>query len=672
MGNQFNTGYLKKQKIVFIAVSVLIVVLFTALIAARSNKVKQNEQQAAIAEQETAVSGQEQSEQEQSEQASAVEQAAIEQGQEELAAEQPEAEKEQLEAMNDYLEQAGQTVVENQESLARAGLMQAETQQTLSDFSERLSVLEDSLLCVENLIDRHAENLAGQNGEMEKAVSELSADGQETVSQIRALSSSVSSLLSGIKASEAGNSASVSEKLSGLQEALSTAEKNTKEYHDSLTKTINLLQKENADEHKELIQALDDTRKETASILEKGFSGILSQMEQEYGSLMEKMGTLHDQITGTRKDISGLLEFIGKYGEEKQNEVRKAFVNVVASVEQIRADYADACQEISSLIRELGAAQNADHEETLAVLSAMENSMAESSMKNMENITSSMQGMADNLSVSMSGMQGEMAQGFSGINSEMSQLLSEYNIYMTERFDLLENQLFAGRQDSATLADSMREEMAQNFLELENRLEGMFERLDKSIAGYSRLVMDTADRHNAEKKLDLIEQELQQVFQSVSDGKNKLASALLTKGVSIRKDAAFDEICHAILSIHQGNGFSGEEEGTGTETEKSEPEKETEKVTDTDPEKSEPEKEAEKVPASESEAVGESTGTVEGDTEESTGTMEGDTEENTRTVEDNTEECTGIMAEEAGQVDMEESMETETETSGQGNDQHSD
>ncbi len=50
MGNQFNTSYLKKHKIVLIAASVLIIVLFTALIVARSNKVKQNGQETAIAE----------------------------------------------------------------------------------------------------------------------------------------------------------------------------------------------------------------------------------------------------------------------------------------------------------------------------------------------------------------------------------------------------------------------------------------------------------------------------------------------------------------------------------------------------------------------------------------------------------------------------------------------
>lgn len=79
---------------------------------------------------------------------------------------------------------------------------------------------------------------------------------QDTISQVRFLGSSVSSLLSDIKTSGAENFASTSGKLSALQQSLSDAEKSTKEYHGSLTKTISLLQKESGGEHKEIVLAL--------------------------------------------------------------------------------------------------------------------------------------------------------------------------------------------------------------------------------------------------------------------------------------------------------------------------------------------------------------------------------------------------------------------------------
>lgn len=563
MGNQFNTRYLKKHKIAFIAAIVLIVVLFAVLIVARSNKVKQNGQEAAIAEQETAT-GQEQPEQEAAEkQETATEQetAIQEQPEQAVSGEQSKADMEQLAAMDAYLDDADRTVMESQESLARAGLMQAETQQMISDFSERISGMEDSLLCVENLIDRHAGSFADQNGEMAASISELAADGQDTISQIRSLGSSVSSLLSDIKTTGAESFASASEMLSGLQQSLSEAEKSTKKYHDSLTKTINLLQKESGEEHKELVLALDDARKETAGVLEKGFSGLGSQLEQEYGGLMEKMGTLHDQITSTRKDISGLMKMIEESGEERQEEIRKAFATVTASLGQIRADYADARQEISVLIRTLEETENANHAETLAVLSAMESSMAESSLKSLENITASVQGMGENFFATISTMQGEMEQGFSGMGSELSQLLSEYNAAMMEQFDRLDRRLADSGQDNTALTAGMREEMARYFSELENRLAEQSDRLDQNIAECSRLLNEMAGNHDVEDRLEQMYGELQQVFQYVSDGKSRLASALLTKGISIREDASFDEICRAVLDIRQESSAG---DGTGT------------------------------------------------------------------------------------------------------------
>ena len=564
MGNQFNSSYLKKHKIVFIAAAVLIIALFTALIVARSNKVKQNGQEAAIVEQETTAAEPEQPEQETAEkQETAAEQgtAEPEQPEQAVSGEQSEACREQLEAMDTYLAGADQTVMESQESLARAGLMQAETQQMLSDFSGRMSGMEDSLLCVENLIDRHAENLSGQNGEMAAAISELTADGQDTISQLRSLGSSVSSLLSDIKTTGAENFLSASEKLSSLQQSLSEAEKSTREYHDSLTKTINLLQKESGEGYKELVQVLDDARKETAGLLQKGFSGLGSQLEQEYGGLMEKMCTLHDQITSTRKDISGLVKMIEESGEESQEEIRKAFASVSESLGQIRADYADARQEITVLIKTLEETENANHAETLAVLSTMESSMAETSLKSLENITASVQGMGENFSATISSIQGEMEQGFSGMGSELSQLLSEYNTAMMEQFDRLDRKLADSGLDSCALTAGMREEMARYFSELESSLAEQFDRLGQGIAECNRLITEMEGKHDVENRLDQMYREMQQVFQYVSDGKSKLASALLTKGISIRKDASFDEIYRAVLDIRQENSAGG---GTGT------------------------------------------------------------------------------------------------------------
>lgn len=92
-----------------------------------------------------------------------------------------------------------------------------------------------------------------------------------------------------------------------------------------------------------------------------------------------------------------------------------------------------------------------------------------------------------------------------------------------------------------------------NFSLLGNDLMEHFTSVSQRIAV---LHNETSDSSNSIKELietstNAINQKLQSVFQSVSNGKKLLASALLTKGVSVAEDATFAQIAQAILSIPQ-------------------------------------------------------------------------------------------------------------------------
>lgn len=112
MKNQFNNKYPKKHKVFLIALSaIVIVLLFIVLLAARSNKVKQREQEAAKRAQE----------------------------QEMEAQEQLEKDREQLMGVSESLNEIDSTVTTNTEHLAETSLIQMETEKTLTEFSESLS-----------------------------------------------------------------------------------------------------------------------------------------------------------------------------------------------------------------------------------------------------------------------------------------------------------------------------------------------------------------------------------------------------------------------------------------------------------------------------------------------------------------------------------------------------
>lgn len=347
MNKQINMRYLKKHKVFLIAVLLLTVMLIViGMIGIRFSQKKEQEQFS--------------------------------------------TEQEQLNGMATYLDEIDKTVTTNTEHLAEASLLQTDTVQTLTNFSESLTHMEESVQCVENLINKHMEGQEEENSEILLSLSALSESQQELSSQITIASTTISSILSDIKAANKGSFTTAFEKMNGLQEALEEAEKNAEDYYNSLDGLITLLQEENKAGHRELLENLSVTKADITALLNNGFSGMRLQMEQDFTALMEQMNFLHKQITGTRDSIIGLLELIQEKDADRQAEIREAFTAIGISLGQIKEDYTNAHMEISSLIQKLKETEDANHAETLSVLTVMENSMAESSIENLTQIKNEM------------------------------------------------------------------------------------------------------------------------------------------------------------------------------------------------------------------------------------------------------------------------------------------
>ena len=490
MKEQINIRYLKKHKVPIITVAaLLIVLLFVAIFAARTNKVRQGEQEAALKAQEQAVEGQG----------------------------QPLGDKEQLTDASEYLKEIDATITTNTERLAEASLLQNETEKTLAGFSESLLKMEESLTCIENLVSRQAEKQAGENNEILMSITALSDSQKEIRSQITDASTSITSILADMKAGNEGSFTSAFEKLKGLQDTLTEVGKNAEGYYKDLDSLITLLQKENQEGHKELTDALLAAKGEIAALMDNGFASMQLQMEQDLTALMEQMGSLHKQIIGTEGSITTLLRLMEENDVDRQEEIREAFDAVGVSLGQIKEGYTNAHAEISGLIQKLEETENSNHEETLSVLTVMESNMAENSIENLTHITNSLHDMEESFSASISNMQGEMTQNFSSLSEEMTQNMSEYNSSVTDMFNRLDTNITNHYQDLSTTVNNY----------------------------------DKGQQESLGNLLGFLEEKLEQVFQYVSDGKRKLASALLTKGVTVREDATFEEIYQAILAIPQ-------------------------------------------------------------------------------------------------------------------------
>lgn len=483
MKKKINMKYLKRYRVPLTALlSITVALIFIALFAARSDRMEQRKREAA-----------------------------------QKAQSQMEEDKKQLNDMAEYLDGIGQTVTENQENLAEASILQTEAEQTLTEVSKNLLQMEESIVCVENLINRQTEKQTEQNSEILLSITALSESQQEVKSQITALDASVSSALSDIRAENKKDFTSAFEKINALQESLQEAEESTREYYSSLENMVLLLQEEGKEEHRELAEALAGAKEEISILLNNGFSDIHVQVEQDFTALMERLGNLHDRVDAAESSVTSLLQSMEENGEDRQEEIREEFSSVALLLEQIKEDYVDAHAEIGSLIRRLEEEGNSNHAEMLSALTAMENNMSENSMENLTLLTESLRGMEEKFTSSIDSMQSEMTQKLSSLNSEMTQNMSEYNSSISEMFN-----------------------------RLEENITNQYQNLSNTVNNYDR-----GQQESIGNLVDALEQKLQQVFQFVSNGKRKAASALLTKGVSIKEDATFDEICNGILSVPQ-------------------------------------------------------------------------------------------------------------------------
>ena len=426
-------------------------------------------------------------------------------------------EQEQLTDMTVYLDEIAEIVDTNREHLAEAALSQSEATQTLTELSEALTVLEKDLTRIESQIERQKESQITENSKVTAALTELSENQTKIQEQIAATNTAITAILSNLREENGSLFSTAFEKLETLQADFSKMQEDTKSYYDSLTGLITLLQEENDTQYKELTETLLAAQEELSTLIENRFASLQLQLDEDFSALMERLDALHEQITAAETSITDLLLLIEGNNEERQEEIRTAFVNINTAMEQIRADYSNAHMQIQQLIQKLQETEDANHKETLSALTTMESNMTESSLENLNRITNSLQTMEDNFSSSMNKMQNEFSQSFSNLNTDIDKNLSQYNSSMTEQLN-----------------------------QLSTNITNQYQNLTTTINNY-----DSNQQESFNNLISYINQKLQQVFQYVSSGKKKLASALLTKGVSIREDATFEEIYQAILSISQ-------------------------------------------------------------------------------------------------------------------------
>ena len=426
-------------------------------------------------------------------------------------------EQKRLSDMSSYLNEVDEIVTSNTEKLEEITLSSTSTGDTLNSLEENLLLLNESISVIEANITKYMKTASTENEAIITALSSLSDSQQEIKEQITNVSQSITSNVEELRTAGEQNFSKTSEKLNELDKSLEELDKNTESYYKDITDLIAAMQTENQTEHKELLNALIASSDNISSLINEKSHSLQLKMDEDFSILLEKHNILHEQIIQTKANITNLLSLMEENAASRQQEIKAAFTSIATSLEAIKNDYTEAHTEIQNLITKLQETEIANHEETLSTLTMLENNMEENAIQNLTHITNSLQTLEERFDTSISSMQTEMSQNFHTLNTEFMNNLSQQSNSITEQFNQLNNNVVNHYESLSTTINNNESNQQSSLEDFKNML------ISK----------------------------LNEVFTYVSNGKKNLVSALLTKNISIKEDASFEEIKQAILSIPQ-------------------------------------------------------------------------------------------------------------------------
>lgn len=323
--------------------------------------------------------------------------------------------------------------------------------------------------------------------------------------------------------------------------------------HKNISKLIGELKQENNQKNEELaldlqekqdelLQVLDTMDEEWTIAVDSAFTNMNIHITETEGKLTQEIDTginslltnlkrVHTDISNTQTEIKAVLQNMEKSNAENMTEIISRFTDINNKLVEIKTDIDNTHEEIKSLIDSLQVTTEENQEELLTVLTSMDSSFTEQNNQKYELLISSLRTQTDTVQ-----------KWFEGLNTSV-----------TSNFEDLTNTVGSIGGSIEQSSNINKEELLNNFNQSFTNLSGSVDNISQSLSdGKDEILSRIADLElKSTDNYNKISHDLQSVFQSASNGKQLLASALLAKSMNIAKDATFQEFYDAILAIDQ-------------------------------------------------------------------------------------------------------------------------
>lgn len=405
----------------------------------------------------------------------------------------------------------------------------------------------------------------------------------------------------GYSVQRAGKTESIS--LEEMQNSVSSALKGEME---SAATSLEQLNQNIADNQKKLDEVNAQLAQREESLLQvetiqhrleenaSGMTGKVTDLEKtthtKVNEIRTDMESIHTDVTKTLEEISRIMQEMDAQKKQDNTDHKESITEInrinesVQSVNQTVSKLEDrlntSYENLKNLVQEVRTTEEKNRElwtqeqtqlteQQKQLLKEVEESrqetirslvLVESNLKNMlesdmvqitaafGSLTAELQTRVQELSALLENRMNRVDQNLSGLDKNVTGLGN--NI-----FGLNEN--VNGLNENVDGVGKNVESLFTRIGELDNGMQTNLTTLQQTFAKQFGDLNVSAGQNTEELKSYLeelnngLKQDMNQVFTSVSNGKKKLASALLTKGVSTNEDATFAQLTEAILNIDQ-------------------------------------------------------------------------------------------------------------------------
>lgn len=405
----------------------------------------------------------------------------------------------------------------------------------------------------------------------------------------------------GYSVQRAGKTESIS--LEEMQNSVSSALKGEME---SAATSLEQLNQNIADNQKKLDEVNAQLAQREESLLQvetiqhrleenaSGMTGKVTDLEKtthtKVNEIRTDMESIHTDVTKTLEEISRIMQEMDAQKKQDNTDHKESITEInrinesVQSVNQTVSKLEDrlntSYENLKNLVQEVRTTEEKNRE----LWTQEQTQLTEQQKQLLKEVEESRQETIRSLALVESNLKNMLESDMVQITAAFGSLTAELQTRVQELSALLENRMnrvdqnLSGLDKNVTGLGNNISGLSENVNGLNENVDGvgknvesLFTRIGELDSGMQTNLttlqqtfakqfgdLNVSAGQNTEELKSYLEelnnglkQDMNQVFTSVSNGKKKLASALLTKGVSTNEDATFAQLAEAILNIDQ-------------------------------------------------------------------------------------------------------------------------